>query len=133
LHLAEDGLLSPNDPQIGPLLLKRLIVRSPDVRLLNQTFSDFVLRHCFTGKLASIESEAKQMSPWERLKLPLFIGLAGLVLFLVITQKEFFGSSLSLITGITSSIPAVFKLLSFLQSQGSGQKILNATSNQVTT
>ena len=131
-HLAEDRLLSPNDPDIDQLILKRFIVRSPDVRLLNDTFKDFVLGHCFTGRLASAESEAKQMSPWEKLKLPLLIGLTAVTLFLVITQKEFLGSSLSLITGLTSGIPAVFKLLSFLQSQGAGQKVLNSAANQLT-
>jgi hypothetical protein len=132
LHLAEDRLLSPNDPEIDQLILKGFIVRSSDVRLLNDTFRDFVLSHCFTGRLASAESEAKQMSPWEKLKLPLLVGLTALALFLVITQKEFLGSSLSLITGLTSGIPAVFKLLSFLQSQGAGQKVLNSAANQLT-
>jgi hypothetical protein len=131
IHLAEDRLLSPNDPAINQLILKGLIVRSPDVRLLNETFRDYVLRYCFTGNLASIESQAKQMSPWEKLKLPLLVGLTAVVLFLVITQREFFGSSLSIITGFTSSIPAVFKLLSFFQSQG-GQKMLSSAATPLT-
>src|SRR6185312_17537508 len=101
----------------------------PDVRLFNDSFRDFVLNYCFTGTLVSIETQAKQKSPWERLKLPLLVALAGVLLFLMITQREFFGSSLSLITGLTTGIPTVFKLISFLQSQGGGQKVLNSAAN----
>ena len=133
LHLAEDRLLSPNDPHLRQLFLKGIIVRSPDVRLFNDSFRDFVLRHCFTGALASIETQAKEKSPWESLKLPLLIALGAVLLFLAITQREFFGSSLSIITGLTTGIPTVFKLLSFLQSQGGAQKVLNSAANQLTT
>lgn len=133
LHLAEDRLLSPNDPHIKQLFLKGIIVRSPDVRLFNDTFRDFVLSHCFTGALASIETQAKQKSPWESLKLPLLIALGAVLLFLAITQRDFFGSSLSIIAGLTTGIPTVFKLLGFLQSQGGAQKVLNSAANQLTT
>jgi hypothetical protein len=125
VHLAEDRLLSPNDPEIKQLFLKGLIVRSPDVRLFNTTFNDFVLRNCFTRDLASCETEAKGMSPWEKLKLPLMLGVGGVVLFLLITQRDFFGSSLSIIGSLMAAMPSVFKLLGFLQTQSAGQKVLN--------
>jgi hypothetical protein len=133
LHLAEDRLLSPKDPHIEPLFMKGLIFRSPDLRMLNETFKQFVLQDGFTGALASIEDQAKKMSPWENLKWPLVFAAGGVVLFLMFTQREFFGSSgssLSLITGFTTAIPAVFKLLGFLQSQSTGSKMLNSAANR---
>jgi hypothetical protein len=129
LHLAEDKLLSPNDPHIDQLFLKGLIVRDPDVRLFNCSFKDFVMRNCFTDELASVESEAKVMSPWERLKLPLLLLIGGVLLFLVITQRDFFGSSLSIIGSVIAALPSVFKLLGFFQSQSAGQKVLNSAAN----
>lgn len=131
LHLAEDRLLSPSDPQIDQLFSKGLIVRTPEVRLLNDTFKEFVLGNCFTGDLAFAETEAKTMSPWEKLKLPLFIGMVTVVLFLALTQKQFFGSSLSIVGALISGLPTAFKLINFLQGQSSGQKVLNSAANQL--
>ncbi|HEV2827349.1 MAG TPA: cache domain-containing protein [Pyrinomonadaceae bacterium] len=129
LHLAEDRFLSRNDPQLGVLMLKGLIVKGPDLRLMNQTFKHFVLTQCSQTGLVSIEDQAKRNSPWHMLRIPLLIGFVGVILFLVLTQKDFYSSSLTTITGLVTGIPALFKLLSVLQSDGPGQKLLQGASH----
>jgi hypothetical protein len=122
LHLAEDRLLSPNDPDIKSLLRKGIIKRAPEIRLMNETFKRFVLSQTLAGGLEQIESQAKKASPWEALKVPLLVVFVGALLFLVLTQRDFYGSSLTIITGLTTGIPAFFKVLSLFQSEGASPK-----------
>ena len=121
LHLAEDRLLSPNDPDIKSLLRKGLIERAPNIKLMNETFQRFVLSQSLSGGLELIETQAKKASPWEALKVPLLIVFVGVLLFLILTQKDFYSSSLTIITAVTTGIPAVFKLLSLFQGESASQ------------
>jgi hypothetical protein len=132
MHLAEDRFLSRNDPQLGVLMLKGLIVKGPDLRLMNQTFKHFLLTQCSQTGLVSIEDKAKRNSTWHMLKIPLLIGFAGVILFLVLTQKDFYSSSLTMITGLMTGIPALFKLLSVLQPDGAAQKLLQGAASNIT-
>jgi hypothetical protein len=132
VHLAEDRFLSRSDPQLALLLRKGLIVKAPDLRLMNQTFKHFILTRCSHEGLASIEEEAKKTSTWHSLRIPLLTGFVGVILFLVITQKDFYSSSLTIITGLTTGIPALFKVLSLLKTEGGGQNILSSAANQLT-
>lgn len=132
VHLAEDRFLSRNDPQLGVLMLKGLIFKAPDLRLINQTFKHFLLTQCSQTGLVSIEDEAKRTSTWHMLRIPLLTGFAAMILFLVLTQKDFYSSSLTIITGLMTGIPALFKVLSVLQPDGTGQKFLQGTASPIT-
>jgi hypothetical protein len=89
---------------------------------MNETFKRFVLSQTLAGGLEQIESQAKKASPWEALKVPLLVVFVGALLFLVLTQRDFYGSSLTIITGLTTGIPAFFKVLSLFQSEGASPK-----------
>ena len=130
LHLAQDRLLSYRDRDIEPLMQKGLIVCMPDIRLMNETFKAFVLQECLldvdeSAKLQSAEIKARKSSHLESLQIPIFVGVVGVVLFLVLTQKDMFGSPLTLITAATTSIPTVFKVLSLFQGDNTGQKVFH--------
>ncbi|PYS50162.1 MAG: hypothetical protein DMF68_08115 [Acidobacteria bacterium] len=75
-----------------------------------------------SGGLESIEIEARRASPWQALKAPLLIIFIGVLLFLFLTQKSFYNSSLTIVTALTTSIPAFFKLLGLFQSDGASPK-----------
>jgi ABC-type multidrug transport system fused ATPase/permease subunit len=122
LHLAGDRLLSPNDPDIKSLLRKGLIKRAPGIRLMNETFKRFVLSQSLTGGLELIETQAKKASSWEALKVPLLIVFVGVVLFLFLTQKDFYSSALTVITASTTGIPAFFKLITLVQGGSASRK-----------
>ena len=123
MHLAQDRLLSPNDPDIAPLLHKHLIMFAPDLRPMNETFKDFVLARTANENLRVKETQAKSASQWEAFKIPLFVAFAAVVVFLVFTQKDLYNSSWTLLTALTTGVPAVFKVVSLFQ--GGGGKIVN--------
>jgi hypothetical protein len=115
VHLAQDRLLSPSDPEIAQLLRKGLIVRDPDVHLMNESFRQFVKSDECTGDVTGCEEEAKKGSPWHIMKTPLLVALISVVLFLFITQRDLYTSWLAIMTAITTAIPALFKVLSLFQ------------------
>lgn len=119
-HLAQDRLLSPNDPDIEPLLRRGLIVRAPDVHLMNESFRRFVTAEKGVQVLSQYEQEAKRGSLWHALKPPLLVTLISSVGFLFVTQRSLYNSSLAIMTAITTAIPAFFKLLSFLHKDPVG-------------
>jgi len=125
LHLAEDRFLSPNDPDTKSLLRKGIIERAPDLGLINETFRRFVLSRSLPGSFETVETEARNASPWEALKVPLLVIFVGVALFLFLTQKDFYGSSWTLVTGLTTGIPVVFKVLGLFQGEGAG-RVYNA-------
>ena len=124
LHLAEDRLLSPHDPDIRLLLQRGLILCAPDIRIMNETFKRFVLSQTVVGELKSAEARARKSSHWEAFKVPLFVGFIGVVVFLLLTQRDLYSSSWTLITAATTGIPAVFKLFSLFHG-GSGPEGIN--------
>jgi len=131
LHLAQDKLLSHNDPEIKPLMQRGLIICAPDVRLMNETFKAYVLGQCFTdvdesAAIQDAETQARRSSSLEPFKIPILAGFVAAVLFLLFTQKDLANSSWTLVTAATTGIPAVFKLLSLFQSDNTGHKIFNA-------
>jgi len=131
LHLAQDRLLSHNDPEIKPLVQRGLIIFAPDIRLMNETFKAYVLAQCFidvdeSAVIQAAETQARRSSSLEPFKIPILVGFVAAVLFLLFTQKDLANSSWTLVTAATTGIPAVFKLLSMFQSDNTGQKSFNA-------
>lgn len=124
-HLAQDRLLSPNDPEIARLLRKGLIVRDPDIHLMNESFRQFAKSERASQVVAEFEKEAAKGSLWQIIKAPLLVVLISVVLFLFITQRDLYTSSLAIMTAITTAIPAFFKVLSLFQKDS-----VNASSQQ---
>lgn len=131
LHLAEDRILSYRDPDIRHLMQRGLIVCAPDIRLINETFSAFVLSQCLldideSAEIQSAETKARKASSLTSFQIPVLIGFVAVVVFLLLTQKDLFSSPLTLVTAATTSIPTAFKVLSLFQGGNPGQKIFNA-------
>ena len=91
---------------------------------MNETFKRFVLSQTVVGELKSAETRARKSSHWEAFKVPLFVGFIGVVVFLLLTQRDLYSSSWTLITAATTGIPAVFKLFSLFHG-GSGPEGIN--------
>lgn len=119
-HLAHDGLLSSTDPDIERLMRKGLIVREPAVRPMNESFKSFVLS-VGVDDLAHCEEKARKSSNWEVLKVPLSIGVASVIVFLLLTQREIYNSALPIITAITAGVPTFFKLVSVFHGDAAGK------------
>lgn len=115
-HLAKDRLLSHRDPDIQGLLRRKLIIRGTDLHLLNDSFRQFIKS---TEKVAFVtkqEDEAKKASPWHTLKGPILVVLVAVTIFLFVTQRDIYTSSLAVVTAVTTIIPAFFKVLTVFHS-----------------
>lgn len=115
-HLGKDRLLSHRDPDIERLLRTELIVRDGDVHLLNDSFRLFVTAPERIEFVAELEEHARRISPWHTLKVPILVVLVAITVFLFVTQRDLYTSSLAIVTAITTIIPAFFKVLTIFHS-----------------
>ncbi len=111
-HLAQDRLLSHRDPDIEPLLRRRLIIKDQDFHLFNESFRQFVRSAERLSFVIERDKQTQQGSLWQSLKVPVLVGVLAIAAFLFLTQQDLFSRSLALVTGLTTLIPALFKVLS---------------------
>jgi hypothetical protein len=115
-HLAEDGFLSVNDPDIERLVRRGLIVRQREVRLMNESFRQFVLEHGRSDKeVVFTEGQARKTSSWQYTKVALSVVVVGIMVFLFATQRDLYNSTLVTLTSIAAGVPAVFNFFSLFQ------------------
>ncbi len=115
-HLAQDRLLSHRDPDIEALLRRELIVRDHDLHLFNHSFRQFVKSAEKVSFVAEQDKEAQQGSLWQTLKVPILVAMVAIAAFLFVTQQDLFSSSLALVTGITTLVPAMLKVFSLFHT-----------------
>jgi len=120
-HLANDGFVNPANPDVGVLMGKRLIVLAPDLRLMNESFRRFVLGECCRPETVSAWIGEDDTSNWNRLKVPLVTVLAGLALFLYLTQRDVFDTTIAFTAAVAAGLPAIFKLLGVFERDKVGK------------
>jgi hypothetical protein len=118
-HLAEERLVNEKNRRIIRRLMARgFIRREPNFKLMNETFRRFVISSIHKAEVLVLEREATP-STWDRLRTPLFTGLAASIVFFLATQQELLDGLAASLTGITAGMPAIMKLLNFLGSSRS--------------
>ena len=115
-HLAQDHMLSHRDPDIANLLKRALIIRDEGLQLFNESFRQFVLSTDQLACCAEADADAKKDSLWQMFKVPIMVALMAIAGFLFVTQQDVFSSSLALVTGITSILTGLFKVLSMFNT-----------------
>jgi len=115
-HLAQDHMLSHRDPDIANLLRRQIIIKEEGLQLFNETFRQFVHSNEQLACCAEADAEAKKGSLWQMLKVPILVALMAIAGFLFVTQQDVFSSSLALVTGVTSIITGLFKVLSMFNT-----------------
>ncbi len=117
-YLVQDKFLSFKNHDIQRLMRRGLIVRDPNLRLMNESFRRFVLSESHPDQVVAWRKGAS--SNWGILKGPLLLGLVGVVLFIFITQREVFNSTTALLTTFTGMLPVFFKLIGLFQKGKAG-------------
>ena len=118
-RVAQDGLVTRLDPELRGLIQRGFIVRDPSLRLMDESFRRFVLKASAAEGVSSYRGEAE--SHWQRLKVPMFVLLLGVVAFLFLTQKELYDTSVSMISAVTGGALALLKLIGMFQkNKGAG-------------
>jgi hypothetical protein len=126
-HLAEEGLVNEKSRRVLRRLMARGFVRrGPNFRLMNETFRRFVASSNRKREVLVLESEAAP-SAWDRLRAPLFVGLAASLIFFLTTQQELLDGLAASVTGLTAGLPAIVKLFDFFGSGRAGSPRLPGT------
>ena len=110
IHLAQDGMISPKNKHLRRLVKRGLVVHDLGLRLMDESFRRFVIS---VSREHDVEAWRQQEggSAWQLLKAPLLLILVSVALFLFITQKDVYDSSISFMTAATAGIAALFRLL----------------------
>lgn len=110
-HLAEEGLVNEKSRRtVRRLMARGFVRRAPNFRLINETFRRFVASATQKREVLKLEREAAP-SAWDRLRAPLFVGLAASLVFFFITQQELLDGMAASVTGLAAGLPAALNLL----------------------
>jgi hypothetical protein len=119
-HVAQQGLANAASRRVVRRLLTRgLLSKDPALRLMNETFTRFVLSRTCRADVALLEGEAEP-STWDRLRAPLAFAAVSAGVFLFMTQREMFDSTLTTVAGVTAAVPTVFRLASLVMDRRPG-------------
>lgn len=113
-HLAEDGFVNEkNRRTVRRLIARELVRRDPNLRLMNETFRRFVVSSICKSEVRAVEQEAEP-SAWDKLRLPLFVGLATSLVFFFTTQQALLDGAAGTITGIAAGVPALIQMIDLM-------------------
>lgn len=110
-QLAHGVVVNPNGKRaVRRLLARRVLVRDPELRLMNESIRRFIREEVPASIIADWERGAPT-SPWQRLRFPIGLGLVAVVAFLFVTQRSAFDNAMALVTAAGVGTTAILKLL----------------------
>ncbi len=110
-QLAENVVVNPESRRaVRRLLARGVLMRTPELRLMNQSFARFVQEEVPPAVIRAWEN-ALPSSHWQRLRFPIILALAIVAAFLFATQRETFDTMLAIVTGVGLASTAVFRLV----------------------
>jgi len=119
IQLAREGLLNPNNLSVVRRLMQRqLILRAPSFRLMHDGFRRFVLGAETSATVKEWETEGG-WGGWSRLRTPLLILLIFAAVFVYITQRGVFDTTVGVATALAGALPIVLRLVGMF-GQGGG-------------
>jgi hypothetical protein len=116
-------MISPKNKHLRLLVKRGLVVCDPPgLRLMDESFRRFVIS---VSSHQDVEGWRQQEggSAWELMKAPLLLILVSVALFLFITQKDIYDSTISFLSAITAGIAALFRLLGMFHKDKGGTAI----------
>ncbi len=110
VQLAEHGIVNPKSfGWVMDLMNRGLVVRTPDLRLMNESFKRFVLQETKRSQILEWQEEMGP-SAWSVLKWLLPLPLLLLAGFLFITQRDAVSNAAGVLVALASLAPVVFNL-----------------------
>jgi hypothetical protein len=114
-QVAAGSVVNPKcEEAIRHLLTRRLLVRDPELRLLNESFGRFLRQAMPADQLAVLERQGTA-SVWQQLRGSLYFGLAALAAFLFVTQREVFDTASAFVSALTVGGVALVQLVDKLR------------------
>ena len=113
-HLAEEGLVNAKNRRIvRRLMVRGLIQRAPNLRLMTETFRRFVVSPICREQVLSLEQAAGR-SAWDRFLWPFSATLAACAALILVTQQELLDSTIAAVTGVTAGLPTLLKIFDLM-------------------
>ncbi|MDH5564705.1 MAG: cache domain-containing protein, partial [Nitrospirota bacterium] len=112
-HIAVDGYVHGDNPDLTSLSQKGLIRLTPDLQIMNDSFRNCVLQLGTNFQLSKWE---KQIRPdtWGQMKWPFLFIFGTILLFFFFTQQEFKNSFITLMSLLPILLPALPELPTLL-------------------
>ena len=119
-HVAQDGLTNAATRRlVRRLLVRRLLTKDPDLRLMNRTFRNFILSPSTMRQVAQLEGVAEP-STWDRLRIPFALAAAAAGVFLFSTQRDMFNETVTVVAAVGAAVPTVLRAVTAIVRPGSG-------------
>jgi hypothetical protein len=108
-HIAQDGLTNASSRRtVRRLLGRRLLRKDPRLRVMNTTFRWFLLSPACRAEVMRLEG-ISDPGVWNRLRVPLSVGVGVTAVFLFVTQKELFDATITVATTMTVALPVLLR------------------------
>ena len=114
-NLAKYHLVSSKNPDLPRLMKRGLIYKRPQLRIMNESLSRFIMAEGSPEKLIEWQREGGDSS-WAMLRVPLFIILISAAAFLFVSQRDLYNSTLAFVSAFAAGMPSLVKLLGLFQS-----------------
>ncbi len=108
-HIAQDGYLHANNPELASLTQNGLVRVTPDLQIMNGSFRRFILQIGNESNILKWKDRANEET-WANLRLPFLLIFAIILIFLFVTQQEFKNSFITLISLLPIILPALPEL-----------------------
>jgi hypothetical protein len=118
-HLADEGIVNPRNQQVVlQLIRKGLVVRRDGLRLMDETFGQFVAGAVPADTVAAWEREGVR-TPWASVQTALLTCVVAFGGFLILTQQQLVGAWFGVVPALlpTVMVPAVPTVISLLASR----------------
>lgn len=112
-HIAVDGYVHADNPDLTSLSQKGLIRLTPDLQIMNDSFRNCVLQLGINFQLSKWEKHTRP-DTWGQLKWPFLLIFGTILLFFFFTQQEFKNSFITLISLLPILLPALPELPTLL-------------------
>jgi hypothetical protein len=85
-------------------------------QIMTDSFRHFILSEVNEAEIQTQRQEAGASGAWNQFKVPFFIVILLVLLFVFITQQETFNKLLGILTAFAAGIPVILKLFQHTQS-----------------
>lgn len=122
--LAKDGLVNVHDEaSINMLIGKGIIICDSDnhMKVFTQGFKDFVLKILSNEEFSQVQSHIQDNGNWNRLRVPLIVVIAGLLVLLFSSQETVYSKLIGYIGAFAAGVPTIIKLFSIFDKPDNKQ------------
>jgi len=115
-QLASGAVVNPSlRGRVARLLSRGIIVRGPELRVMNESFEQFILDRAPESVVREWE-QAGSSSTWQLIRMPFFLGWVALALFLFWTQRDLLGNTITFFTTAGVGLAAIGRMVTMFHS-----------------